>query len=160
MELTHTLDRWLYRGKRPNRLARLINDATARLAAAGIGPARQVTLEVAGRRTGKTVSFPVVVADYQGERYLVSMLGEDTNWVRNVRAAGGRAVLRHGHREVIRLDEVDPGERAPILRRYLECAPGARAHIPVDRSAPLPEFERIAAQYPVFHVTVPGGTHG
>jgi deazaflavin-dependent oxidoreductase (nitroreductase family) len=159
MDRTHAFDRWLYRGKRPNWLARLLNGAWARLAAAGIGPAQQVMLEVAGRRTGKTVSFPVVVADYQGERYLVSMLGEGTNWVRNVRAAGGRAVLRHGHREVIRLDEVDPGQRAAILRRYLECAPGARSHIPVDRGAPLQEFERIAAQYPVFRVTVLGGTH-
>lgn len=160
MDRTHALDRWLYRGKRPNWLARLVNGAWARLAAAGIGPAQQVMLEVAGRRTGKTISFPVVVADYQGERYLVSMLGEGTNWVRNVRAANGRAVLRHGHREVIRLDEVDPGERAAILRRYLECAPGARAHIPVERGAPLPEFERIAVQYPVFHVIVLEGTPG
>jgi deazaflavin-dependent oxidoreductase (nitroreductase family) len=158
MERAHILDRWLYRGKRPNRLARLINGASARLAAAGIGPSQLMMLEVAGRRTGKTVSFPVVVADYQGERYLVSMLGEDTNWVRNVRAADGHAVLRHGHREVIRLEEVVPGERAAILRRYLECAPGARSHIPVSRSAPLPEFERIAGQYPVFHVTAPEGT--
>ena len=154
MERTHTLDRWLYRGKRPNRLARLVNGASARLAAAGIGPSQLAMLEVAGRRTGKKVSFPVVVADWQGGRYLVSMLGEGTNWVRNVRAAGGRAVLRRGHREVIRLDEVDPGERAGILRRYLECAPGARAHIPVGRDAPRQEFERIAAQYPVFRVTV------
>jgi deazaflavin-dependent oxidoreductase (nitroreductase family) len=158
MERTHTFDRWLYRGKRPNRLARLINGASARLAAAGVGPARLVMLEVAGRRTGQKILFPVVVADYQGERYLVSMLGEETNWVRNVRAAGGRAVLRRGHREVIRLDEVDPGQRAGILRRYLECAPGARTHIPVSRGAPLEEFERIAGQYPVFHVTVLEGT--
>jgi deazaflavin-dependent oxidoreductase (nitroreductase family) len=154
MERTHALDRWLYRGKRPNRLARLINGASARLAAAGVGPAQLVMLEVAGRRTGKTISFPVVVADYQGERYLVSMLGDGTNWVRNVRAAGGRAVLRRGHREVIRLDEVAPGQRAAILRRYLACSPGARTHIPVSQDAPLEEFERIAAQYPVFHVTV------
>lgn len=160
MEITHALDRWLYRGKRPNWLARLVNGAWARLAAAGIGPAQQVMLEVAGRRTGKTISFPVVVADYQGERYLVSMLGEGTNWVRNVRAASGHAVLRHGHREVIRLEEVGPGERAAILRRYLECAPGARAHIPVARGAPLREFERIAVQYPVFHVIVREGTPG
>src|SRR5215831_20836716 len=104
MERTHTLDRWLYRGKRPNRLARLINGASARLAAAGIGPSQLMMLEVAGRRTGKAVSFPVVVAGYRGKRYLVSMLGEDTNWVRNVRAAGGSAVLRRGHREVIRLE--------------------------------------------------------
>jgi hypothetical protein len=62
-------------------------------------------------------------------------------------------VLRHGRREVVRLKEVDPGARAPILRRYLAVAPGARAHLPVDRRAPLEEFERVAAQVPVFRVT-------
>ena len=51
-------------------------------------------LVAAGRRTGKTVSFPVVVADYQGERYLVSMLGEGTNWAGHVRAGGGHAAPR------------------------------------------------------------------
>ena len=95
---------------------------------------------------------PVVVADWQGERYLVSMLGEGANWVRNVRAAGGRAVLRRRGREAVLLEEVDPAERAPILRRYLQLAPGARPHIPVDRRAPLAEFERIADRYPVFRV--------
>lgn len=111
-------------------------------------------MEVTGRRTGRTVSFPVVVADYSGERYLVSMLGENTNWVRNVRAAGGHAVLRHGRSEVVRLEEIAPASRAAILRRYLERAPGARAHIPVDRGAPLEDFERIAPLYPVFRVKV------
>ena len=159
MARAHTLDRWLYRGNRPNRIARAVNAGSARLASAGIGPARLVTLEVTGRRSGRTISFPVVVADYQGERYLVSMLGEGTNWVRNVRAAGGRAALRHGHRELIRLDEVDPGRRAPILRRYLEVAPGGRTHIPAGPDASPGELERIAPQYPVFHVTVLQGTH-
>ena len=159
MGRAHTLDRWLYRGNRPNRVARFVNAGSARLAAAGIGPAHVVTLEVTGRRTGRTISFPVVVADYQGERYLVSMLGEGTNWVRNVRAAGGRAALRHGHRELIRLDEIDPARRAPILRRYLELAPGGRTHIPAAPDASLAELERIAPQYPVFHVTVLQGLH-
>jgi deazaflavin-dependent oxidoreductase (nitroreductase family) len=154
MERAHSLDRWLYRGKRPNRLARLVNKVSARLAAAGIGPEQMAMLEVTGRRTGRTVSFPVVVADYDGERYLVSMLGEGTNWVRNVRAAGGRAALRRRHREVIHLEEVAPAERPEILRRYLERAPGARSHIPVDRHAPIEEFEQVAAEYPVFHVKV------
>lgn len=158
-ELTHSFDRWLYRGKRPNRLARLMNRAWAGLAAAGFGPDRLVTLEVKGRRTGRAVSFPVVVADYRGERYLVSMLGEDTNWVRNVRAAGGRAALRKGGRHPVRLTETDPGERAAILRRYLECSPGARTHIPVDRRAQAGEFEKIAGHFPVFRLTTgePGG---
>jgi hypothetical protein len=112
-----------------------------------------VTLEVRGRSSGRVVSFPLVVADYGGERYLVAMLGERSNWVANVRAAEGRAVLRHGNREAVRLEEVDPDARAPILRRYLELAPGGRPHIPVDRHTPMAEFERIAAEYPVFRVT-------
>lgn len=81
------------------------------------------------------------------------MLGQDTNWVRNVRAAGGRAELRHGRRETIHLVEVDAHLRAPILQRYLAIAPGARSHIPVDRRVPLDDFERIAAQFPVFRIT-------
>ena len=55
-------------------------------------------------------------------------------------------------REPVNLEEVRAGERAPILRRYLEVAGGARAHFPVDRRAPLSEFEAIAPQYPVFRV--------
>jgi hypothetical protein len=151
--LPDTVRRWLYRQRHASGLARLLNAAQARLAAAGAGPRWLVTVEVTGWRTGKTISFPAVIADYDNGRYLVSMLGEDTNWVRNVRAAGGHAVLRHGGREPVRLQEVDAGRRAPILRCYLQRAPGARAHIPVDYRAPVEAFEPIAAQYPVFRVT-------
>jgi hypothetical protein len=144
--------RWMYSGGRPNRVAALLNRAGATVASAGFGAKRLVTLEVRGRHSGRTVSLPVVVADYGGERYLVSMLGADVNWVRNVDAAGGRAVLRHGRREPVRLEAVDPSARAGVLRRYLELAPGARAHFPISRHCPLAEFEPIAAQYPVFRV--------
>jgi F420H(2)-dependent quinone reductase len=143
----------MYRGGRPNRLAALLYRVDRAVASAGRGPKRLVTLEVRGRSSGRVVAFPLVVADYGGERYLVAMLGERSNWVANVRAGGGRAVLRHGNREAVRLEEVDPDARAPILRRYLELAPGGRPHIPVDRHAPVAEFERIAADYPVFRVT-------
>lgn len=146
------VDRWLYRGGRPNRLARLLNGGWAWLAARGVGPGRLVTLQVPGRRTGRAISFPLVVADYQDERYLVAMLGEATNWVANVRANGGRAVLCHGRREEIRLQEVEPAARAPILRAYLACAPGARAHIRIDRHAPLADFAAIAREIPVFRI--------
>jgi hypothetical protein len=131
------------------------------VAVAGLPPRRLQVLEVPGRSTGRRTSFPLVVADCEGERYLVAMLGERSNWVANVRAAGGRAVLRHGRSEAVLLQEVDPGERAPILRRYLQLAPGGRAHIPVDPDAPREAFERIAASYPVFRVgagTVRGTT--
>jgi F420H(2)-dependent quinone reductase len=145
--------RWLYRSGRPNLLARLLNRGSAIAHSAGLWPKRLATLEIPGRRTGRVISFPVVIADHEGERYLVAMLGEDTNWVRNARAARGRAVLRHGRRETVRLEEVDPEARPQILRRYLACAPGARPHIPVDRQAPVEEFEKVAPQIPVFRVT-------
>jgi len=145
--------RWMYRGGRPNRLARMLNRISAIQFATGVlARPNWVTLEVRGRRTGRPVSLPVVVADYQDGRYLVSMLGPEANWVRNVRAAGGRAVLRRRGREVVRLSEVPVTERAPILRRYLDLAPGARAHLPVDRDASLAEFERIAPSIPVYRV--------
>jgi hypothetical protein len=144
---------WLYRQRRAGGLAKVLNAVQARLAAAGVGPGWLVVVEITGRRSGKTISFPAVIADYDNGRYLVSMLGEDTNWVRDVRAAGGHAVLRHGGREPVLLQEVDAGRRAPILRSYLQRAPGARAHIPVDYRAPVEAFEPIAAQYPVFRIT-------
>jgi deazaflavin-dependent oxidoreductase (nitroreductase family) len=142
----------MYRGKRRNRVAKLLNRVDAAAAAAGIGPKRLARLEVRGRRTGQRLSFPVVIAEHEGERYLVAMLGKEANWVRNVRAAEGKAVLRHGRAEAVVLEEIDPGLRAPILRRYLEVAPGARAHFPIDQSAPLEQFEQIAERYPVFRI--------
>jgi deazaflavin-dependent oxidoreductase (nitroreductase family) len=111
------------------------------------------TLEVVGRTTGAPVSLPVVVADYGGDDYLVSMLGDEAQWVRNVRAADGHAVLRRGRREAVELHEVPAALRGPILRRYLDLAPGARAHVEVDRRAPDAEFVRVAPDYPVFKVT-------
>ena len=87
-----------------------------------------------------------------GQRYLVSMLGENVSWVRNVRVAGGKAVLHHGRREEVRLEEVPAGQRASVLQAYLQRAPGARPHVTADKDAPLSEFERIGATIPVFRV--------
>ena len=120
---THRFDRWMYAGGRPNRVARVLNGIWRTVASRGLSPHRLNTLEVPGRRSGRPTSFPVVVADYEGERYVVAMLGEGANWVANVRAAGGRAVLRHGGRASVQLDEVDPDARAPILQRSRMKAP-------------------------------------
>ncbi len=143
--------RWMYRGGRPNRLAKILNGFSAALHSSGIFPS-YVTLEVMGRKSGKVISFPLVMTVLNGERYLVSMLGEETNWVRNVKAAEGKARLVHGRSEQVLLEEVDVEQRAPILKAYLRIAPGARPHIPVSKDAPISEFEKIAAKYPVFRV--------
>lgn len=147
-----SLQRWFYRGGRPNRVARLLNRWGAAVYARGVAPDYLITLEVPGRRSGRIVSLPLVMVVVGGERYLVSMLGEDVNWVRNVKAAGGDVTLRHGHREEVRLEEVAPDRRAPVLKAYLKRAPGARAHLPVDKDAPLAEFERVSSRFPVFRV--------
>jgi hypothetical protein len=128
-------ERWLYPGGRPNGLARLLNRGWAIVHRTGLLPQRYVTLEVPGRHTGRMLSFPLVMADHQGERYLVSMLGERSSWVRNVRAAGGRAVLRHGRRRAVCLEEVDPDARAPIVRLRARISAQARCRNAVRRSA-------------------------
>ena len=143
--------RWQYRGGRPGWLARISNRLGAIAFAAGIGPNRAATLEVRGHKTGRKISFPVVVVDYQADRYLVAMLGQKTYWVRNVRA-DNHAVLLQRKRENVSLVEDFSGNRAAILRRYLELAAGARPFFPIDRRAPSSDFERIVNEYPVFRV--------
>jgi hypothetical protein len=92
------------------------------------------------------------MADWDGQWYLVSMLGERCNWVQNVRAAGGRAVLRRRRAVTCQLAEVPVADRQAIIRRYLQTVPGGRPHIPVSPTAPLPDFVAVAPRYPVFRV--------
>ena len=152
-----SLAKWFYRGGRPNWVARILNRGGATVHALGVAPNYLVTLEVKGRRSGLTISFPLVMAVVGDERYLVSMLGEEVNWVRNVKAAGGKVTLHHGRREAVRLEEVAPERRAPILKAYLKKAPGARPHLPVDKDAPLTEFEQVSSRFPVFRVVLKSG---
>lgn len=146
------LKRWMYRGGHPNKLTKIVNRGWAIFHSLGIFPDYLVTLEVVGRQSGKIISFPLALTVMNGERYLVSMLGEETNWVRNVRAAKGKARLIHGISEQVLLEEVDASQRAPVLKKFLRLAPGARPHIPVSKDAPIAEFEKIAVKYPVFEV--------
>ena len=146
------LKRWMYRGGRPNQLTKIINKGWAILHSAGLFPDYFVTLEVVGRKSGKMISFPLAMTVMNGERYLVAMLGEETNWVQNVKATDGKARLVHGIREQVLLTEVDISQRAPILKAYLQLAPGARPHIPISKDAPVSEFEKISSKYPVFRL--------
>lgn len=144
--------RWMYRGNRPNWLAQALNRAWAAVYSSGIAPNYLVTLEVTGRKSGRVIALPVVVALVDGQRYLVSMLGDEAQWVLNVRATQGKAFIRSGRRIPVLLEEVPPERRAPILKAYLRRAPGARPHIAVSKDAPLAQFEAVAADYPAFRI--------
>jgi hypothetical protein len=152
VSLNDDLTRWLYKGGRPNRIARAVNRAWAYVFATGVRKNWLATLEVKGRKSGRTISFPVVIAEYEGDRYLVAMLGENTGWVRNVEAADGAAVLRAGGRQPVHLEPVAPDARPPILLHYLAVAPGARPHIPVNRDSPPEEVAVAAAHIPIFRI--------
>jgi deazaflavin-dependent oxidoreductase (nitroreductase family) len=143
---------FFYRHRRPTRLGKMTNRVMSAYSSLGLPPSWSVTLEVRGRRSGRTCSTVLVRADHDGERYLVSMLGEGAAWVRNVRAAGGDAVIRHGQRRNVRLEEVPVGQRAPILKAYLKRAMGARPHFEVSPEDRIEEFERVASDYPVFRI--------
>jgi hypothetical protein len=80
------------------------------------------------------------------------MLGPRSDWVRNVEAAHGDAVLRQGRRRRVRLVPVPPEQRAPVLREYVRIASSGRTHFPLPVGAPLAEFEAIAARYPVYRI--------
>jgi deazaflavin-dependent oxidoreductase (nitroreductase family) len=142
----------MYAGGHGNATARRFARAWSVVFGLGLLPRRWVTLEVVGRRSGHVVRFPLGMARRDGHWYLVPMLGEHCNWVKNVRAAGGRVVLRHGRAVTCDLVEVPVEQRAPILKDYLGQIPGARPHVPVERHAPVSDFAAIAAAYPVFRV--------
>ncbi|MEV4247140.1 nitroreductase/quinone reductase family protein [Streptosporangium canum] len=146
--------RRMYRGGRPNAFMRCVNRVDVLVYGFRLlSPRHGAVLKVVGRRSGSLTSLPVVVTEHRGAEFLVSMLGPDANWVRNVQAADGKAVLcRRGRELPVVLEEVPPERRAEILRRYLAVAPGARPHLGLKPTAPPERFRRIAPRHPVFRI--------
>jgi hypothetical protein len=118
----------------------------------GLLPPILLTLQVRGRRSGLVRSNILVVTQHEGLRYFVSMLGDRSEWVRNVRAAGGEAFVKRGRSRPVKLIEIPAEERGPILRAYCQVATSGRKHLPVSPDASLSEFGAIAADYPVFRI--------
>jgi len=143
--------RLFYRGWRPTRVGRWANRVAAWSSALGLS-SKAAVLEVRGRASGERRSTPVVIATVDDSHYLVSMLGPGSDWVKNLEAARGDAIIRQGTRRAVRLVGVPPAERAPILREYVRVATSGRHHLPVAVGAPLSEFAAIAERYPVYRI--------
>ena len=122
------------------------------IATVGLPPSFIVVLETRGRRSGRTRSAVLITANYEGQRYLVSLVGRNCDWVRNARASHGEAVIRHGKRIHVTLEEVPVEARAPVLKAYLKWSLGARAIIEVSHNAAVEEFAIVAPKYPVFRI--------
>jgi deazaflavin-dependent oxidoreductase (nitroreductase family) len=97
----------------------VFNPLVAWLTKLGIGVYGSRVLEVRGRKSGEWRSTPVNLLTVDGVEYLVAPRGH-TQWVRNMRVAGGGR-LRIGRRvRDIQVSELGDEVKPPILRAYLK----------------------------------------
>ena len=131
----------------------VVNRGIRRLARLGLSPKGLRELRVRGRKTGEWRTVAVNLLELDGARYLVAPRGT-TEWVRNIRVAGG-GELRVGRRtEEFAIREVTDDEKAPVLREYLVRW---KAEVKVffdgiDEHATDEQLAEIAPGFPVFEV--------
>jgi deazaflavin-dependent oxidoreductase (nitroreductase family) len=137
----------------PGRGARILNDVIAGLTRLGISVWGSRVLAVRGRRSGAWRTVPVNLLVVDGERFLVAPRGV-TQWVRNLRAAGG-GELRVGRRvEAFTVDELGDDAKPAVLREYLRrwAFEVGVFFDGVDASSPDEALRAVAAGYPVFRI--------
>ena len=122
------------------------------MAGLGLLPDLLLTLRTKDRRSGRLQAHILAPATYEGHRYLISMLGEGSNWVQNVRAMNGAAYIQRVVIRPVVLTEIPAVQRAPILKAWCQIAISGRRHLPVPYDAPVSAFEAIARDYPVFRI--------
>jgi deazaflavin-dependent oxidoreductase (nitroreductase family) len=76
-------------------------------------------LSVPGRTSGQWRTTPVVVLEHDGQRFLVAPGGQ-TEWARNLRAAGHGRLTRRERVEQFIAEEVPTPDRPPVLSAYLD----------------------------------------
>ena len=97
----------------------ILNTTVSLLTRAGISVWGSRVLEVAGRTSGEPRRVLVNLLALDGDQYLVSARGTG-QWVRNLRAAGGRLDLLLGRtRQHWVATELTDDDKPPVLRAYL-----------------------------------------
>jgi len=142
------------RYERPDRLTKSVfNPIMMLLTRVGIGPRGARTLAVRGRKSGEWRTVPVNPLTLDGRRYLVAPRGE-TEWVRNIRAAGGGELRLGSRREAIRVAELSDDGKPPVLRGYLKNWKMETGKFFGGMTAESSEEELrgIAPRHPVFRI--------
>jgi deazaflavin-dependent oxidoreductase (nitroreductase family) len=106
------------RYEEPNRIARAGNAVIRWLAELGISIAGTRALQIRGRKTGKPRAVVVNLLTLDGVDYVVSPRG-NTQWARNVRAAGELEIGPRWRRRRAEINEVSDDAKPELLRRYL-----------------------------------------
>jgi deazaflavin-dependent oxidoreductase (nitroreductase family) len=138
---------------KPTILDRSFNAVIGFLTRLGVSVYGSRVLAVRGRRSGEWRTVPVNLLTHENERYLVAPRGE-TEWVRNIRAAGGGELRLGRGREPIRIEELADAAKPPVLRVYLRrwWFEVGRFFEGVTRDASLEDLQRIAPGFPVFRI--------
>jgi len=131
----------------------VFNPLVAQLTRVGISIAGSRVLEVRGRTSGEPRRTPVNLLTYEGRHYLVAPRG-NTQWVRNLRAAGEGRLLVGRRAEAFTATEVSDDERPPILRAYLQKWKWEVGQFfdGVGPDATEDELRRIAPDHPIFAI--------
>jgi len=147
--------------RRPAAWYRRLNHVGVPLTWLGLAPRDAITLEVRGRTSGRPRRTPILRTPYQGKDYLVALAGE-AQWVRNVRAASGSAVVRRRGTRRVHLVEVPPADAVPVIVEYLRrgrersgetaAAKQARSYFGLGPDATVDDIRAIASYYPVFGI--------
>lgn len=116
-----------------------------------LGPSMIVRLSVAGRHTGRTQTVPVVILHHEGARYLVSVHG-DSDWTRNLRAAGTATLSTKKETEPIAAKDVPVAQRAALLDAYIAQFGKSPGVMPALRA--LPDL----SDHPIFEIVSPAPT--
>jgi hypothetical protein len=125
------------------------------LAWRGVSVRGSWVLEVRDRTSGRLRRSLVKLLRTQHRDYLVASDGV-AEWVRNVRADGGRLTLVVGRRRkhLIAVDLID-SEKSPVLRAYLQRwsgEPGGYFH-GVTAESPEEDLSAIAHLHPIFELS-------
>jgi deazaflavin-dependent oxidoreductase (nitroreductase family) len=139
----------------PKSSTNFFNETVGRLTRLGISVYGSRVLFVKGRKSGKWRTNPVNPLTLDSDRYLIAPRG-NTQWVRNLRAAGGEGELRIGRKaERFTATEIGDEDKPVILRAYLKRWKWEVGVFfdGVDAKAPEAELRRIAPGYPVFRLT-------
>jgi deazaflavin-dependent oxidoreductase (nitroreductase family) len=131
----------------------VFNRLVALLTRLGLSVAGSRVLEVKGRKSGEWRRTPVNLLVHEGERYLVAPRG-NTQWVRNMRVAGGGRLVLGKRAEEFGATEIGEDEKPALLRAYLEkwkWEVGAFFD-GVGPDAPDEELRRIGPDHPAFRI--------
>ena len=135
----------------------VFNRAVALATRLGISVWGSRVLRVRGRKSGEWRSSPVNLLTMGNTQYLVAPRGH-TQWVRNIRIAGGGELVLGAKAQPIKVVEIPDDEKVPILREYLRRWKFETGMFfgGVSADSSDDELRQIARDHPAFRIQAGG----